>query len=81
MSFFGKKKRQLLRKEERTKVEHHRGLGPDLDKLYQSIKQVIEDEKNLRIVSEYKGTLNDIPQSTTYHMYHISLLSRSGRKY
>jgi hypothetical protein len=26
-----------------------------------SIKQVIEDEKKLRIVSEYKGTLNDIP--------------------
>jgi hypothetical protein len=43
------------------KVEHYRGLGTDLDKLYQSIKQVIEDEKNLHIVSEYKGTLNDIP--------------------
>ena len=43
------------------KVEHYRGLGTDLDKLYQSIKQVIVDEKNLRIVSEYKGTLNDIP--------------------
>ena len=42
-------------------VEHYRGLGTDLDKLYQSIKQVIVDEKNLRIVSEYKGTLNDIP--------------------
>jgi hypothetical protein len=43
------------------KVEHYRGLGTDLDKLYQSIKQVIEDEKKLQIVSEYKGTLNDIP--------------------
>lgn len=43
------------------KVEHYRGLGTDLEKLYQSIKQVIEDEKNLRIVSEYKGTLNGIP--------------------
>ena len=43
------------------KAEHYRGLGTDLDKLYPSIKQVIEDEKNLRIVSEYKGTLNDIP--------------------
>ena len=43
------------------KVEHYRGLGTDLDKLYQSIKQVIEDEKKLRIVSEYNGTLNDIP--------------------
>jgi hypothetical protein len=43
------------------KVEHYRGLGTDLEKLYQSIKQVIEDEKKLRIVSEFKGTLNDIP--------------------
>jgi hypothetical protein len=43
------------------KVEHYRGLGTDLEKLYHSIKQVIEDEKNLRIVSEYKGALNDIP--------------------
>ena len=42
------------------KVEHYRSLGTDLDKLYE-IKQVIKDEKNLRIVSEYKGTLNDIP--------------------
>jgi hypothetical protein len=38
------------------KVEHYRGLDTDLEKLYQSIKQVIEDEKDLRIVSEYKGT-------------------------
>lgn len=43
------------------KVEHYRGLNTDLEKLYQSIKQVIEDENNLRIISEYKGTLNDVP--------------------
>ncbi len=43
------------------KVEHYQGLGTDLEKLYHSIKQVIEDEKDLRIVSEYKGTLNNIP--------------------
>ena len=43
------------------KVEHYRGLNTDLEKLYQSIKQVIEDEKQLQIVSEYKGTLNDVP--------------------
>jgi hypothetical protein len=43
------------------KVEHYRSLGTDLEKLYQSIKQLIEDEKDLQIVSEYKGTLNDIP--------------------
>ena len=43
------------------KVEHYRGLNTDLEKLYQSIKHVIEDENNLRIISEYKGTLNDVP--------------------
>ena len=43
------------------KVEHYRGLNTNLEKLYQSIKQVIEYEKDLRIVSEYKGTLNDVP--------------------
>jgi hypothetical protein len=43
------------------KVEHYRGLDTDLEKLYQNIKQVIEDEKDLQIVSEYKGTLNGIP--------------------
>lgn len=43
------------------KVEHYRSLNTDLEKLYQSIKQVIEDEKDLQIVSEYKGTLNDVP--------------------
>jgi hypothetical protein len=42
------------------KVEHYRGLGTDLEKLYQSIKQVIEDEKDLELY-EYKGTLNGIP--------------------
>ena len=42
------------------KVEHYRGLGTDLEKLYQSIKQVIEDEKDLRIVSEYKGTQDNM---------------------
>ncbi len=43
------------------KVEHYRGLDTDLEKLYQSIKKAIEDEKNLRIVSEYKGTCNSVP--------------------
>jgi hypothetical protein len=43
------------------KVEHYRGLDTDLEKLYQNIKQVLEDEKDLQIVSEYKGTLNGIP--------------------
>jgi hypothetical protein len=43
------------------KVEHYRGLDTDLEKLYQGLKQIISDEKNLRIVSEYKGTLNSVP--------------------
>ena len=43
------------------KVQHYRGLNTDLDMLYNSIKQLLEDQKDLRIVSEYKGTMNDIP--------------------
>ena len=43
------------------KVQHYRGLNTDLDKLYNSIKQLLEDEKDLQIVSEYKGLLNNVP--------------------
>ena len=43
------------------KVQYYRGLNADLDMLYNSIKQLLEDQKDLRIVSEYKGTMNDIP--------------------
>jgi hypothetical protein len=44
------------------KVQHYRGLNTDLDKLYNSIKQLLEDQKkDLQIVSEYKGTLNGVP--------------------
>src|SRR5919202_6189654 len=43
------------------KVQHYRGLGTNLDNLYDSIKAEIENEKNLQIVSEYKGEMNDIP--------------------
>jgi len=43
------------------KVQHYRGLNTDLDKLYNNIKQVLEDQKELQIVSEYKGTMNAIP--------------------
>jgi hypothetical protein len=46
------------------KVQHYRGLNTDLDKLYNEIKQTLEDEKDLRIVSEYKGTLNGVPLRT-----------------
>ena len=43
------------------KVQHYRGLGTNLDNLYDSIKAEIQNEKNLQIVSEYKGEMNGIP--------------------
>lgn len=43
------------------KVQHYRGLNTDLDNLYKSIKQLLEGQKDLQIVSEYKGLLNAIP--------------------
>jgi hypothetical protein len=43
------------------KVQHYRDLGTNLENLYNSIKTELETEKNLQIVSEYKGELNDIP--------------------
>ena len=43
------------------KVQHYRGLSTNLDNLYNNIKQLLEDQKNLQIVSEYKGTLNAVP--------------------
>ena len=43
------------------KVQHYRGLNTDLDNLYNNIKQLLEGQKDLQIVSEYKGLLNAIP--------------------
>ncbi|HXX99129.1 MAG TPA: hypothetical protein VEL11_18725 [Candidatus Bathyarchaeia archaeon] len=43
------------------KVQHYRGLNTNLDNLYSNIKQVLQDQKELRIVSEYKGLLYSIP--------------------
>jgi hypothetical protein len=43
------------------KVQHYRGLGTNLENLYNSIKTELENQKDLQIVSEYKGELNDIP--------------------
>jgi len=44
-----------------TKVQHYRGLNTNLDILYNNIKQELQDQKDLEIVSEYKGTLNAVP--------------------
>jgi hypothetical protein len=43
------------------KVQHYRRLGTNLDNLYNSIKDLLETQKELRIVSEYKGFLNSVP--------------------
>ena len=43
------------------KVQHYRGLNTNLDSLYNSIKKEIQDQKELQIISEYKGTLNELP--------------------
>jgi hypothetical protein len=37
------------------KVQHYRGLNTNLEKLYDSIKGEREIQKDLEIVSEYKG--------------------------
>ena len=44
-----------------SKVQHYRGLNTNLENLYKKIKEEIENEKNLQILSEYKGTMNGIP--------------------
>ena len=43
------------------KYKHYRGLNTNLDILYNNIKQELQDQKDLEIVSEYKGTLNSVP--------------------
>ncbi len=43
------------------KVQHYRGLNTNLDRLYDSIKCELQDQKDIEIVSEYKGTMNSIP--------------------
>jgi hypothetical protein len=43
-----------------TRVERYKGLHTNIDKLYQEIKQELENEKNLRIVAEMKGGMNGI---------------------
>ena len=44
-----------------SKVQHYKGLNTDLDNLYNNIKRLLEGQKDLQIVSEYKGLLNAVP--------------------
>lgn len=43
------------------KVQHFKGLNSNLENIYDTIKNTIEEEKNLKIVEEYKGFLNGVP--------------------
>jgi hypothetical protein len=43
------------------KVQHYRGLNTNLDTLYDNIKQELQDQKDMEIVSEYTGTMNSVP--------------------
>ena len=43
------------------RVEHYKNLQTNIDNLYDHIKQEIQQEKNLKIVSEIKGEINGKP--------------------
>lgn len=43
------------------RVEHYKNLQTNIDNLYDAIKQEIQEEKNLKIVSEIKGEINGKP--------------------
>jgi len=43
------------------RVEHYKNLQTNIDNLYNRIKQEIQQEKNLKIVSEIKGEINGKP--------------------
>ena len=44
-----------------SKVQHYKNLNSNLEKIYEIIKDTINEEHNLKIVSEYKGLLNSVP--------------------
>ena len=43
------------------KVQHYQRLNTNLDRLYDNIKQELQNQNDLEIVSEYKGTMNSVP--------------------
>ncbi len=44
-----------------SRVEHYTGLQTNLDHLYNSIKEELQNEKRLKIVAEVKGEMNGKP--------------------
>ena len=43
------------------RVEHYKSLQTDIDELYNHIKQELQKESSLKIVSEIKGEMNGQP--------------------
>lgn len=43
------------------RVEHYKSLQTDIDDLYNHIKQELQKESSLKIVSEIKGEMNGQP--------------------
>ena len=43
-----------------SKVQHYKNLNSHLDKINNIIKETLNKEHNLKIVSEYKGFLNGV---------------------
>ena len=43
------------------RVEHYKNLQTDIDDLYNHIKQELQKESSLKIVSEIKGEMNSQP--------------------
>lgn len=43
------------------RVEHFKDLDTNIDNLYNSIKEIIQKEKSLKLVSEVKGEMNGRP--------------------
>ena len=44
-----------------TRVQHYKGLQTNIDNLFNSIKDELQNEKNLKLVSEIKGEMNGRP--------------------
>ncbi|MDQ4073112.1 MAG: hypothetical protein M3162_02275 [Thermoproteota archaeon] len=44
-----------------SRVQHYKDLNTNLDKIYEVIKETLNEQKTLTIASEYKGFLNGVP--------------------
>ncbi len=44
-----------------SRVQHYKGLNTNLDKIYEVVKETLNEQKTLTIASEYNGFLNGVP--------------------